>query len=554
MPSLAAFAALAERAGVVPHVPQRAEGRGTGWGAAKHGRNQCLGDHVPHVPLANNDANDEGRDEFEERAAILEFDAGHTRAEAQILSRARTQSATGLLLISQQVKPNVAEVAEQKVDSFALKTTLVFCDFETRNTGGCKLPPAGAWRYAADPATEIITLSYRVGDGEHRLWTPELGRCDRLAALVADPDLRFVCHSAFEQAIWHHVMVERFGFAPVPIARWHDTQAACAYHALPLKLGQALTVINSPVVKDEEGRRLTLSLARSNRRTGEYPTITPETRERVATYNRIDGDGAMALDKALGPLPKRERRVWELDQAINRRGIAIDLDYVRAAKGISDRLMAGLSEQFRALTGGLNPTQVQATLRWLAKRGLILKSLDGDTITETLKSDDLPPDLLRVLKIRATVAASSLKKLDSMLECVGADGRVRGSLQYHGAMTGRWAGRLLQPQNLPRPTVKIDDPEALVAAVKTGDVNSLRLWGDDPIEVLVSGLRHAIIARDGSVLGSGDFATIEARIVLAIAGQDDKVALLASGADVYRDMAAEILPSTWASRLPSKRG
>jgi DNA polymerase len=127
-----------------------------------------------------------------------------------------------------------------------------------------------------------------------------------------------------------------------------------------------------------------------------------------------------------------------------------------------------------------------------------------------------------------------------MLACVGPDGRIRGALQYHGAHTGRWTGRLLQPQNLPRPTIKITDPEALVAAVKTGNPDALRPWGDDPIQVLVSSLRHALVARDGAMLGSGDFATIEARIVLALAGQDDKVALLASGADVYRDMAADI--------------
>jgi hypothetical protein len=262
-----------------------------------------------------------------------------------------------------------------------------YLDFETRNTGGCKLQTAGAWRYAADPAAEIITLSYRAGDGEHRLWTPGFGRCDRLAALVADPDTRFVCHSAFEQAIWQHIMVERFGFAPVPIARWHDTQAACAYHALPLKLGHALTVTNSPVVKDEEGRRLTLSLGRSNRGTGEYPTLTPERRERVATYNRIDVDGATALDKALGPLPKRERRLWELDQTINQRGIKIDLEYVHAAKSIADQLIAGLTEEFRELTGGLNPTQVKATQIWLADRELVLDRLGADAIAEALELD-----------------------------------------------------------------------------------------------------------------------------------------------------------------------
>ena len=137
------------------------------------------------------------------------------------------------------------------------------------------------------------------------------------------------------------------------------------------------------------------------------------------------------------------------------------------------------------------------------------------------------------------VASTSLKKLDRILACTGADGRARGLLQYHGATPGRWVGRLLQPQNFPRPFVTVEDPEELVAEVKTGDADALRKWGE-PVEVLVSGLRHAIAAQGDALLGAGDFETVEARIVLALAGQDDKVALLASGVDVYRDVAANI--------------
>jgi len=106
---------------------------------------------------------------------------------------------------------------------------VIFCDFETRNTAGCKLKFAGAWRYAADPATEIVTLTFHAG-GEYHLWFPATELCDPLASLVANPSTTFISHAGFEQAIWQWIMVERYGFAPIPIARWHDTQAACAYH------------------------------------------------------------------------------------------------------------------------------------------------------------------------------------------------------------------------------------------------------------------------------------------------------------------------------------
>jgi len=299
----------------------------------------------------------------------------------------------------------------------------VTLDFETRNTGEGKLKSAGGWRYASDPATEILTLTFHL-DGGCYLWTPALPY-------------------------------------------------------LPL---------------------------------------------------------ASLAGTALGRLPKRERRVWELDQQINQRGVGIDLDFVRAAKKIADQQFGEAIEEFRNLTN-LSPTQVEKVRAWLCENGTELEDLRGETIEETLKIE-LSPEARRVLEIRSMVASTSLKKLDAILACTGADGRARGLLQYHGATPGRWVGRLLQPQNFPRPSITAD-PEELVAAVKTGDPEALKRWGD-PIETLVSALRHAIAAQGDALLGAGDFETIEARIVLALAGQDDKVALLANGADVYRDATADI--------------
>ena len=452
-------------------------------------------------------------------------------------------SSFGCLPSVEQPRDDHLSTVSQSVNGVAIKTPpdaiahpLVSLDFETRNTGGCKLKTAGAWRYADNPATEIITLTYRIGQ-EYQLWVPEQGLCEPLASFAADPAVQFISQAGFEQAMWHHIMVERYGFAPIPIARWHDTQAACAYYAFPLDLDRALTVLGSPVVKDKSGRRLVLSLARKSSKTGQYPEITPEIRQRVAGYNRTDVEGLVALDNALGRLPKRERRVWELDQRINQRGLGIDLEFVHAAKALADQLMAEQTEEFRALTGGLNPTQVLAVRGWLAKQGLELSCLDEGAIAKAL-STELTTEIRRVLEIRSMVSSTSLKKLDCMLGCVGADGRARGCLQYHGATPGRWTGRLLQPQNFPRPVIAVD-PEELVAAVKTGDPEALKRWGN-PIDVLVTGLRHALVAQGDALFGAGDFSTIEARIVLALAGQDDKVTLLASGADVYRDVAADI--------------
>jgi DNA polymerase len=416
----------------------------------------------------------------------------------------------------------------------------VFCDFETRNIGGCDLKTAGAWRYAADPATEIICFGYRAGGVDHS-WAPTSHSRDPLEDLAANPDAVFTCFGGFESVIWQKIMVERHGFPPIPTRRWADLRAACCFFALPRALDKALTALGLPVKKDKEGQRLVRSLSRPNRKAGAYPELTPVIIERVVAYNRIDIVALEAMRKqGLARLTTSEQAVWELDQWINARGIAIDIDFVEAAKCIADQVMGEVVAEFTSLTKGVLPSQVQRIQEWLRDNGCALPNLDAETVSEALELAGLPDDVRRVLEIRQITGAASLKKLDAMLACVGPDGRARGLLQYHGATTGRWSGQLIQPQNFPRPTLEADvDPEELAAAVKTGEPGALRGWGK-PVDVLISGLRCALTAAEGKVFGAGDFSMIEACVLLALAGQQDKCKLIAEGADVYRDMAATI--------------
>jgi DNA polymerase len=455
----------------------------------------------------------------------------------------------------------------------------LFLDLETKNTGGCKLDTAGAWRYADDPATEILTLTYQNGDGEPRLWTPAM-QTHELAALAADPAVTFVCFGDFELVIWDRIMVTRFGFPAIPVARWVDARASCSYLALPRALDKTLAAIGSEVVKDAAGRRLVLSLSRPHRKTGAYPEVTPAILERVSAYNRIDVAGLATIRTAVGTLPERERRVWELDQAINQRGIGIDLDFVRAAKRIAETSKGALLEEFAGLTKfsvdkptsaraespravradtsadnpikpqrnpvqtdalGLSPHQVTKTREWLKSRGFSFANLGAETVEDALETRVLPDDVKRVLQIRMITAPTSLKKLDAMMACVGSDGRARGQFQFHAATPGRWSATLIQPQNLPRPTIDIDpdDIEELVTAVKTGDPKALERWGA-PIDVITSALRCALTAADGAQFGVADFSLIETAILLALAGQHDKCRLIEQGVDLYRDMASTI--------------
>ena len=379
---------------------------------------------------------------------------------------------------------------------------------------------------------------------------PEQGRCEKLAALVADESLGFASHGSFERLIWQEIMVGRFGFPPIPLGRWRDTTAACAYHRLPLELDRVVKALRLPIEKDKAGSDLVRRLSRQYRKTGVRPEITPETLNRIAKYNRIDVECLVAVDQILGPLPDQERSVWELDQAINDEGFQNDLELVHAMLRLRAEALEKMQDDFDRIVNPdinnpdrISPMQIERLRQWLLEQGEALENLRKGTLVEALK--EAAPDLRRVMQIRLEYAASSLKKLNAMVAGTDASGVARGTLVYHGAGTGRWTGRRLQPQNLPRPLIKIksDQIEDLVAEIKAGHITALQRRvpeGHTLTDLLVSSLRHIVIARPGMSLAVGDFEMIEACVVLALAKQWDKVELIRSGKDPYRDMGAAI--------------
>lgn len=432
--------------------------------------------------------------------------------------------------------------------------TWVVPDFETRSL--CDLKKAGADRYAEDFSTEIITLWWEFEDGRRQCWHPGDPLHPDLLAAINDPTCFFVAHNArFEKAIWREIMVKQFGWPPIPRSRWHDTMAIAAMRQMPQKLDRLLSVLKLPAQKDNEGSRLTIALSRTDKN-GNLPIITPEKLARVDQYCRSDIVGQSALHRRMGWMPPEERRVWLMDQKINDRGLALDVPLVRQMKKIVDEGSAPLKLEFEALTGGLKMTQVQAIGKWLLGQGVVMPNLAKDTLAAVLGETDegeevdeddrldldLPPAARRALRIRQLIGSASIKKLDAMEACVCSDGRAHGLLQYHGAGPGRWAGRIIQPQNFPRGTlgVKEKDIPTLVSALMTGDYRWVADLYGPPVEAVVSSLRYALVPGKGRYFVAGDYAGIEARVVLALAGQYDKCDLLASGADVYCDMASQI--------------
>ena len=434
-------------------------------------------------------------------------------------------------------------------------------DFETAST--CDLKAAGAWRYAEDPTTEILCLVYQVDDGEPQLWLPRDGVVPRFLAAAEDPDTCFVAHNAgFEKAIWRNLMVP-IGWPDIPNSRWDDTMACAAMRVLPQQLEKVLQVLRLEHQKDMEGSRLTKAMSKPNRKG--YFERDPAKLQRVYDYCRQDIRGEVALYRRLaaGPglgLPAGERNVWLLDQRINERGVKIDLEFVRKAQRIVDLTTPSLAKEFHALAGGLAVTQALKVKEWVRGQGVDITDLKKETLDALLGSDEenedegtegtyvgtveIPEGVRRALSIRRLIGSASVKKLARMEACVCGDGRARGLLQYHGAGPGRWAGRLLQPQNFPRGTIKLgaEPPpvELVVEAIMSGDPAYVEMMLGPAVEVVVGGLRHALVADHDRQYVAGDFAGIEARFVLALAGQHDKTALMASGADVYCDMASQI--------------
>ena len=439
----------------------------------------------------------------------------------------------------------------------------VVIDFET--TSALDLKKVGSSRYSEDPTTEIICLAYKEIGKEPVTWTPGASRALDLLVLVSDEEVEFIAHNAgFEKDIWRNIMVRDYGWPDIPNKRWQDTMAMCAMRQLPLDLERACLVLNLPYQKDMEGLRLTRAVSKVDKH-GYLPKLEP-VRKKIYAYNLGDVKATEALFVRLEQLPPGERQTYLLDQRINERGIRLDIEFIQAAQRVVDQATIPILKEFRELTG-INPGQVAKFQSWLKAQNVHLPDLRKETIVDLsgLQEDDetepewdsldLPENAKRALAIRQILGSASIKKLGRMLQVVCNDGRARRLLQYHAAGTGRWGGRLFQPQNFPRPIdmmakVKMEDR---VDAIMTGEIEIVAQFGP-PIEVVVSSLRHTIISANERQFVSGDFAGIEARVCLALAGQHDKCNLMAAGADVYCDMAQAIYGhSVTKEEHPEKR-
>jgi DNA polymerase len=431
-------------------------------------------------------------------------------------------------------------------------TKILDLDLETRSR--CDLSKCGAWRYSEDPSTEVLCLQGKL-DG---VWiTRRYGNGgpypipDEIAA--ARPSLWVVAHNCeFEQAHWRNVL--RW---PEP-AGWVDTMALAAANALPQSLDGCAAALGLGN-KDSAGATIMRRLCKPDRK-GEFPHISEDDWTALLAYCKHDVELEAGILEALGRLPLMERKVWRAHNAINGRGIPIDLELCQKAIRLWSRIVADAGKRAEAATGGAvkaaDLTRVAFLLDWAESRGVELKDFTAGTIAHALRRKNLPDDVRTVLECRQRISRSSTTKLETMLDAAGSDGRVRGCFNYHGALTGRWAGRLIQPQNLPK-SAKGVNPKAAVEAILAEDATALAAAGaGDPEDAIVAAVRAAIYPGPGKVLAVVDYAAIEARGALWLAEDEKHLDAFRRNEDLYCAMASRIFgrPISKADKMERQVG
>lgn len=424
------------------------------------------------------------------------------------------------------------------------KRTL-FVDTETYSD--VDISKAGLHKYMESPNFEILLLPYAWDDEPVRvldLFDPtDREELPDIIAGLLDPDVEKVAHnSAFERAAYNR----QFGHY-MPPEEWTDTMILAAMNGLPMSLDAAGAALDLPQKKLKEGTTLISYFCKpckptisNGGRSRNLPEHAPEKWGRFKEYAKVDVIAMRDIYKRLHnfPVTDFERKVWALDARINERGVLVDTELAEAAVAVDEAFTAEHSGEMKRLTGLENPNSVAQLKDWLETVGVLCESLNKATVRE-LKETVPDPTTRRVLELRQMLGKTSTKKYQTMLAAACDDNRVRGLLQYYGAgRTGRWAGRLVQLQNLPQN--HLDDIGTVRELVRQRDLETLELCFDSVPDILSQLIRTALVAKPGHTFLVADYSAIEARVIAYLAGEKWRMDVFAEGGDIYCSSASQM--------------
>ena len=435
-------------------------------------------------------------------------------------------------------------------------------DIETYSS--ISLQKSGVYRYVEAPDFEILLFGYSVDSGPVQVIDLACGEKipeDIMEALTDDAVIKWAFNANFERiCLSQHL--KNLGISLDPFHDNHPLSTECARYlnpeswrcsmiwsatmGLPLSLEGVGAVLGLEKQKLTGGKDLIKFFCQpcaptkaNGQRTRNYPYQAPDKWAAFKRYNIRDVEAEMSIQERLQKFPVPDS-VWDeyhIDQEINDRGVAIDLPLVRQAIDMDARSRAELTDAMRELTELDNPNSVQQMKQWLSDNGLETDSLGKKIVAELIKT--APPELQRVLMLRQQLAKSSVKKYQAMINAVCADSRARGMFQFYGAnRTGRWAGRLIQLQNLPQNHLAdLADARSLV---RSGDYDSVEMLYEDVPDTLSQLIRTAFIPKDGNKLIVSDFSAIEARVIAWMAGENWRQEVFAKGGDIYCASASQM--------------
>ena len=410
------------------------------------------------------------------------------------------------------------------------------------------LAKSGVYRYAESPDFEVLLFGYSVDGGA--VSVVDLASGEKipphiLAALEDETVIKCAFNANFERICLSRLLGYETGRYLSPIS-WHCTMVWSAYMGLPLSLQGCGAVLRLDRQKLTEGKELIRYFCvpcqptkTNGGRTRNRPGDAPEKWARFKIYNARDVETEAEIQQKLSRFPVPEE-IWDeycIDQKINDTGVALDRTLVREAIAMDGVSGHELSDAIKSLTALENPNSVSQMKAWLAANGLHTDTLGKKTVAELLKT--APERLREVLLLRQQLAKSSVKKYQAMENAVCSDGRARGMFQFYGAnRTGRWAGRLIQMQNLPQN--HLSDLSQARALVRTGNREAVKLLYEDIPDTLSQLIRTAFVAPEGKKFIVADFSAIEARVIAWMAGETWRQQVFADGNDIYCASASQM--------------